>query len=92
MGYAVLHSVDPKKRRARYYALTWQPSIAGGWVVERIWGPLRSWRRQQRVEEAVDPEQARLLVAGHLKRRLHRGYHLTEADGDGRALFDDVRG
>lgn len=100
MGYAVLHSVDPKKRRARYYALTWQPSIASDWVVERTWGPLRSWRRQQRVEEAVDPEQARLLVAGHLKRRLHHGYHLAEADGDGRglrspaslAVFDEVRG
>ena len=92
VGYAVLHSVNPAQRRARYYALAWQPSLACGWVVERTWGPLRSWRRQRRVEEAVDAEQARLLVAGHLRRRMRHKYCLVEADGDGRGLFDEVRG
>lgn len=92
VGYAVLHSVDPAQRRARYYALAWQPSLACGWVVERTWGPLRSWRRQRRVDETADPEHARLLVAGHLRRRMRHEYRLVEADGGGQALFDSVRG
>ena len=92
VGYAVLHSIDPTQRRARYYALAWQPSLTRGWVVERTWGPLRSPRRQRRVDEAVDPEQVRLLVRGHLKRRMQHNYRLIEADGDGQALFDEVRG
>ena len=92
MSFIVLHSVNQEKGRARYYALTWQPSLVAGWVVERAWGPLRSSRRQRRTVQVEGLEQARLLVTRHLKRRLRHDYHLVDSDPSGQALFDGVRG
>jgi hypothetical protein len=92
MGYAVLCSVNPEQGRARYYALTWQPALDSGWVVERAWGPLRSSRRQRRTNHVEEREKAMVLVTRHLKRRLRHDYRLAAADADGRVLFDGVGG
>lgn len=92
MSFIVLHSVDQEKGRSRYYALTWQPSLVAGWVVERAWGPLRSSRRQRRTAQVEDWEQAQGLVTRHLKKRLRHDYHLADSDPGGQALFDGVRG
>ena len=74
MGYIVLHNIDADHNKHRYYALLWQPSLLGGWIVERQWGPLDSARRQW-AADLVDGEDAALrLVVHHLRRRLHHGY------------------
>ncbi len=80
MAYIVLHHVDLERKRARYYALTWQPALTGGWAVERMWGPLDSQRRQSTVNLVEDRDQARAFVIRHLRRRLQHGYHLVNLE------------
>lgn len=89
MGYIVLHNDEPEKERARYYALTWSPAVAGhGWAVERAWGPLHAQRRQQKTTLVDDQAGAQTEVLGHLKRRLRHGYVVADAGGAGRELVD----
>jgi hypothetical protein len=88
MNYVVLYHVDPEQKRARYYALTWCPSlIGGGWAIERVWGPLSSQRRQRKTTVVEDRDTALHLVTRHLRRRLQHGYSAKEMGGDGSALI-----
>lgn len=89
VGHIVLCSVKPEQGRARYYALTWQPSLVGGWIVERSWGRWCSARRQQKVNSVENQDEAVAFVTGHLRRRLRHEYELVEADADGRALVGE---
>jgi hypothetical protein len=87
MGYITLHNVNPKEKRARYYALTWSPVLTdNGWAVERAWGPLHSKRRQQKTDFVEDQASALNFVARHLCRRLQHGYAIKGADLDGQIL------
>ena len=82
MSYLVLHKVAPDENQARYYALTWQPALTGGWIVERAWGRLSSRSRQYKTDSAADVNDAMAVVRSHLRRRLRHGYKVIEGDRD----------
>lgn len=80
MGYLVLHKIVREQNQARYYALTWQPALIGGWAVERTWGRLSSPSRRQRTMVVEDLDTALAVVCRHARRRLQHNYHLVEGD------------
>lgn len=80
MGYLVLHKIVREQNQARYYALTWQPALTGGWVIEREWGRLASRGRQQRMIAVEDLDAALAVVCRHARQRLQHNYLLVDGD------------
>ena len=70
-------SVDPVKNRARFYLLTWQPTLQGGGALVCTWGRLGSRGRSLAVFYD-DRATAQTKIDRAIKRRLKRGYQLAE--------------
>ena len=72
-----LESLDPAKNRARFYTVTWQPTLWGGGALVRRWGRLG---RQGRALPHFYPDRAsaQASVERLIRRRLTRGYQLIE--------------
>ena len=70
-------SVDPVKNRARFYLLTWQPTLQGGGALVCTWGRLGTQGRSLAVFYN-DRASAQVKIARALKRRFKRGYQLAE--------------
>src|SRR5262249_61070644 len=71
-------SVDPTKKRFRFYELRLQATLWGGGAMGRAWGRLGAPGRR-RVREYPDPAAAGPEVERAGRRRLPRGYRLLEA-------------
>jgi predicted DNA-binding WGR domain protein len=71
-------SVDPAKRRFRFYELRLQGTLWGGVALVRAWGRLGTPGRA-RATEYPDRAAAGPDVARAVRRRLGRGYRLVEA-------------
>jgi predicted DNA-binding WGR domain protein len=69
-------SVDPAKRRARFYELRLLPTLWGGVALVRAWGRLGTPGRW-RAREYPDRAAAQPDVARAVRRRLGRGYRLV---------------
>jgi len=76
-GYVRLESVDPRRNRARFYALHWQPLLWGGAALIRSWGRIGTRGREQVLLHADRP---RIDAAVHqlVTRRLRHGYRLVD--------------
>jgi predicted DNA-binding WGR domain protein len=71
-------SVDPAKRRFRFYELRWQPTLWGGVALVRAWGRLGAPGRWH-AGKYPDRDAAQGDVERAVRRRLRRGYRLVEA-------------
>jgi predicted DNA-binding WGR domain protein len=71
-------SVDPAKRRFRFYELRPQPTLWGGVALVRVWGRLGTPGRW-RASEYPDRATAQAEVERAVRRRLRRGYYLVDA-------------
>lgn len=71
-------SVDPAKRRFRFYELRLQATLWGGVALVRVWGRAGTPGRS-RVREYPDGAAAGPDVERAVHRRLRRGYRLVEA-------------
>ena len=74
--YAQFESIDLEKNRARFYTLTWQPTLWGGGAVICIWGRLGG-RGRSLTHFFPDRESAQPLIERIVKRRVQRGYRVT---------------
>jgi predicted DNA-binding WGR domain protein len=78
-GHAIRFvSVDPAKRRFRFYELRLQGTLWGGVALVRAWGRLGTPGRA-RATEYPDRAAAGPDVERAVRRRLGRGYRLVEA-------------
>ena len=70
---AALRRYDPAKRMARFYAVSVQPTLFGGWAVVRRWGRINTDGRRAEAWHA-DREQAALEAAQAIAAKRRRGY------------------
>ena len=68
-------SRDPAKNRARFYLLTWQPTLDGEMALVCTWGRLGTQGRSLAV---VFPERscAQAKIAHLIRRRFQHGYQM----------------
>jgi predicted DNA-binding WGR domain protein len=76
-----LVSIDPGKNRYRSYRISQQRTLWGEDVLVQTWGRLGTDGRS-RVCFLESAEQAEVLLAKLLRRRLQHGYQLVEAISD----------
>lgn len=78
-GYGVYSFAkdNPARNCFRRYIITYQPSLWDRYTVSRQWGRLGSERQLYRDEHFRSPRHASARVRGLIKRRLKRGYALT---------------
>ncbi len=74
--YVRFVSIDPERDRARFYALTWQPTLWGGGALVRHWGRLPGPGRSL-VQLYPDRASAQAEIERLIARRLRRGYQAT---------------
>ncbi len=70
-------SHDPATNRHRYYLLSWHPTLEGSTVLVCTWGRMHTHGRSRVVCTATQPN-VQDIVARIIRRRLHRGYQITE--------------
>ena len=70
---AAWRSVDPARRRDRYYALRWQPSLFGPCLLAE-WGPAGTPVARQRAWWPADAKEARRTERRVLQRRAAHDY------------------
>ena len=75
----LLQRVDPGRNMARYYGLTIEPTLFGGFAVRRTWGRLGTWGRS-RLDYFPDFETAQAGQEKLAALKLKRGYSLNERD------------
>ena len=75
--YVRFESRDPAKNRQRFYLLSWQVSLEGDMALICTWGRMGRPGHSRVIlfptDAPVEPRLERLI-----KRRLKRGYHVTE--------------
>ena len=72
-----LERVNPEKNQARFYLLSWQPTLFG-WAVVRSYGRIGCWQRAMPPLSFDSLEQAWPLLRTIIKRRLRHGYQVME--------------
>src|SRR5438045_1518600 len=72
-----VHFVSVSENRRRFYTLTWQPDLWGGGALMRNWGRLGR-QGQQCVAPFPTREAAQLAIDRLIRRRLTRGYRVTD--------------
>ncbi len=70
-------SLDPTKNRNRFYLLSWQPTLDGSAALVCTWGRLGTHGRS-RLLCAADQPHAQDIVTRIIRRRVQRGYQVTE--------------
>ncbi len=74
MGVQLFVKVEPEQDVRRWYAVTWGPTLFGGWAVVCTWGRLGTDWSQQQVHEFDDEEKAVVEAEAQIRQRLKRGY------------------
>jgi predicted DNA-binding WGR domain protein len=69
-------SCDPAKNRNRFYHLSWQRILDGSAALVCTWGRIGT-RGRSRVVCYTERTNARDAIARIIRRRLQRGYHVT---------------
>jgi predicted DNA-binding WGR domain protein len=72
-----LQRVSQEKNQARFYLLSWQPTLFG-WAVVRSYGRIGCWQRAMPPLSFDSLEQAWPLLRTIIKRRLRHGYQVME--------------
>jgi predicted DNA-binding WGR domain protein len=72
-----LESVNAEKNRRRFYILSWQPALFDGWALVLVWGRQGTPGRMQ-MQPFMDREQAEIVIARLLRRRLQHGYMVAD--------------
>ncbi len=75
--YVRFVSRDPNNNRERFYVLSWQHTLQGDTVLLCRWGRLGTQGRSRTIIYAHH-DQVREKIMRLIKRRLQRGYHITE--------------
>ncbi len=75
--YVRLVSRDPTKNRERFYVLSWQGTLQGGIALLCRWGRIGTQGRSRTIIY-THQDQVREKIIRLIKRRLQRGYHITE--------------
>ena len=70
-------SQDAAKNRQRFYLLSWQPMLDGDRALVCSWGRLRTQGRSRTIFYP-DSAQVQEKLVRLIKRRLRRGYQVTE--------------
>ncbi|MCX2720960.1 WGR domain-containing protein [Roseibium salinum] len=69
----VLMRIDRSRNMARFYRLSIEPALFGGFVLHRSWGRLGTWG-QTRLEHCADLAAARARKAELTAQKLRKGY------------------
>jgi len=72
----LLHRIIPEENMWRFYSMNIEPDLFGGAVLVREYGRIGSsgQRRQERFDDAGQAAQA---LAGHMRRKVKRGYRIV---------------
>ena len=68
-----LHRIDPDRNMARFYAMSLQPTLFGGWALLREWGRIGSTGRMVSGCFATEPEAA-VALEKQRAAKLRKGY------------------
>ncbi len=71
--YILLKRLDPGRNMARFYALSVEPTLLGGYAVQRTWGRIgtRGRSRLELFEEAASAVACKQMLTA---RKIRRGY------------------
>ncbi len=75
--YVRLVSRDPTNNRERFYVLSWQGTLQGGIALLCRWGRLGTQGRSLTIVYS-EQDQVQEKILRLIKRRLQRGYQITE--------------
>ncbi len=75
--YVRLVSRDPAKNRERFYVLSWQGTLQGDTALFCRWGRLGTQGRSLTIVYS-EQDQVQEKILRLIKRRLQRGYQITE--------------
>ena len=78
MGVRLFVKVEPEQDVRRWCAVTWGPTLFGGWAVVCVWGRLGTDWSQRQVREFDDEEEAMAEAEDQIRQRLKRGYTVVE--------------
>ena len=70
-----LTRIDPARHMARYYHLSIQPDLFGGFQLIRQWGPIDAQGGQERREFYLQEDDAANRLAALAATKRGRGYH-----------------
>ena len=71
-----LQRVNPEKNEARFYLLSWAPTLFG-WGLLRTYGRIGHWQRAMPPLPFDSPDDAWPAIRAIIKRRLRHGYRVV---------------